>query len=279
MINFEEEIKNVKKLPTISGVIARLSALVASRNSTIDEIVDVINYDQSLTSNIIKWVNSPLWGGAKEISDIKEAVIRLGPGRILKIVVGETVKPAMLAEVEKYGLVKEELWRHTVASAAAAEELQKHVKVSLPPESFTAALLHDVGKVVIAELVDEDTFNQIIDLNNSGKYSFIQAERKVLGIGHPKVGWLVAKSWNFPENVAQAILYHHDPDKKPDVVNDVVHLANIAAKTLGIGIGNEELNVFGSAKSGERLGLKPKGFEILLSDVLVKMTDIEKSFK
>jgi putative nucleotidyltransferase with HDIG domain len=177
--------------------------------------------------------------------------------------------------LDMYGLVQGELWKHSFAAAIAAEEMNNLTAEELPNESFTAALLHDIGKLALSQVMDEEKLEEIIRLSKSEKYSYYDAEQEVLGISHTKVGWMLAKDWNFSEKIAQAILYHHEPEKNPDIIIDVVHVANLVTKILAIGLDFGELRVWGSGKSAKRIGLSRQDFENLVAIVQQRMETIE----
>jgi putative nucleotidyltransferase with HDIG domain len=279
MNNLTKLLENLDQLATLPTVVARLAALIKDPQSDINDIVQVIAYDQALTANLIRWANSAVWAQRKPIVDVKEAVIRLGPGRIFQIVVGSHLKRPMESACAEYGLNEGELWKHAIASSLACEELGSHCASELPPEAITAALLHDVGKLVLKQLIDPKTLQAIVDLSNSPGVTYVQAEFELLGFAHPEVGSEMANRWHFPETVIAAIFNHHNPDGAVDLVTDAVHVSNIAAKTVGIGLGNEAMNLSGSEKSAQRLGIARKHFEHICMSVLEKLPGLEQLYQ
>ncbi len=279
MISKEEVLQKTKKLPVMPVVAVKLANLVASTNSNISEIVRVISYDQSLTANLMRWANSSIWGQRRKILDVKEAVIRLGPGRILEIIVGSKVKSHMENECPQYGLYKGEMWKHAIASALAAEELQNFAETTIPSDCFTAALLHDIGKLAISEAIDEKTFSYIVKLSDLEKMSFLDSEKEILKFSHQEIGGEIAKKWNFPESIRNAIQYHHNPDEISEPTTDVAHISNLVAKTLGIGLGYEALNLVGSTNAAKRIKLSREGFEKLCAKVITRLPEIEQLYQ
>ena len=150
--------------------------------------------------------------------------------------------------------------------------------LALPPETFTASLLHDIGKLILKQLIDPDKLDKILELSDSNGKTYIEAEKEVLGYSHTDVGFRIAKLWNFSDSIAESILYHHNPEKHHKVITDAVHVSNICAKMIGLGLGNEALNLFGSGDSAARLGITPKDFEKVCFAVSEKLPDIEKLY-
>ena len=227
MSNLEELLKEFNKLEPMPAVATKLAALVSNPESTMDDITNVISYDPALVANLLRWVNSALWAQNNPVVNIKDAIIRLGPGRILQIIVGKRVKSSMKKEVKEYGLDSDELWKHSVACALASEELVRHIKVDLPPETFTAVLLHDIGKLVLKQMIDPEKQESILELVYNNGTTYYEAEKEILGYAHAEVGFRIAKQWDFDEQIAQSILYHHVPDESESPMTDAVHISNI----------------------------------------------------
>lgn len=279
MSELEKLLQEFNKLEPMPVVATKLAAMVSNPTSTIDDITDVISYDPALVTNLLRWVNSALWAQNNPIVNIKDAVIRLGPGRILQIVVGKKVKSSMEKEIEEYGLDSGELWKHSIACAIASEELIRYLKIDLPTETYTAVLLHDVGKLVLKQLISPELQESILTLASSNGTTYYEAELNILGFSHSEVGYRITKQWNFGESIAQSILNHHTPDNQISHMTDAIHVSNIVAKSIGIGLGNEALNLAGSVNSVKRLGLSRLGFEQLCFTVSEKLPEIVKLYE
>lgn len=272
-------VKEIDKLEPMPIVVTRLSSIIANPKSTIDDIVNVISYDPSLVANLLQWANSALWARRNLITIVKDAILHLGAWRIMQVVVGKHLKSSMEEDIPEYGLNSKELWKHAIASSLAAEELNCLIKVTLPLETYTIVLLHDIGKLIMKQMISPEKLNAIIELSNSNGITYYDAEKKILGFTHAEVGFEMTKQWKFSESISKSILYHHDPEKHTNPITDAVHISNISAKTIGIGLGNEGLNLFGSSDSAKRLGLSVKDFERVCYKVKEKIPEIEKLYE
>lgn len=139
-----------------------------------------------------------------------------------------SVNGVMAREVPGYGLGRGELWRHAVAVSVISENLSKGLDLPVPEETFTAALLHDVGKLVLGGMVHADLAR--IEGALARGVSFENAEREVLGLDHAEAGAEILERWSIPEGLVSAVRWHHAPDRSPG--HDVM---------LGIGTGREGL--------------------------------------
>ena len=162
-----------------------------------------------------------------------------------------------------------ELWRHSIAVSVAGEGLVKELDILVPEEIFTAALLHDVGKLILGEFVKED-INKI-EIKASTGIPFQVAEHEVLGTDHAEIGAHVLMNWSFPSEIVNAVRWHHDPDasEKINTLIDIVHIADVLCLMIGIGVGREGLKYEPSPSVSKRLGLTYKHLEMIASQTLL----------
>ena len=279
MITLEQITGRIKELAPLPPTATRLAAVLATPTYNIDECVEVVRYDQALTLAIIKYVNSAFAAAARPIADIKEAVIRLGGGRILRDLLASHLRGNLTVELPAYGYKESDLWRHSVAAAVAVEILGRHA--ALPPAglSFTAALLHDIGKLVLARAAPRNDMEAIWKKVSVEKYTCEAAEKTVLGFSHAEVGGAVLTAWALPAGMATSVANHHAPSDTGDPMTDCVMAANLVARSIGEGIGHEGMSVGADAGVGRRLGLSRDKFELVCAESRCRMLDVTSVFK
>jgi len=246
------EIKNIAPLPLS---VVRLAELVSNPDSSTNDFVLVIKYDPALTANVLRWANSAWSQSQTPIAEVRSAIVRLGTENILKLAIGYHLMSPMKKANSGYQLSENELWRHSVTAALAAENLKKLTTLSFPTSTFTAALMHDLGKVVLGRHLGMETLKEAILKRMEEGLTYIEAEREITGTDHAEVGAAIAREWKIPDPLVKAIADHHDPDRNPDPILDVVHISNAIAKLIGQGVGIEQMNMAVSTQSAERLGL------------------------
>jgi putative nucleotidyltransferase with HDIG domain len=145
-------------------------------------------------------------------------------------------------------------------------------------ESFTAALLHDVGKLVISDFIVE-RLGPIEELILQG-VPFEAAEREVLGIDHAEAGALVLRNWSFPEPLVHAVRWHHSPDGSGSTskVTDLVHVADILCLRLGIGRSRDYLKFKIEESCLRRLRLEDEAFAATTETIQKDAGNVLKSF-
>ena len=253
----------VKAFPAMPAAAAKLLSLLDDSDSTPEQIQEVLRYDPGLTANILKLTNSAYFGIPSKVSSVRQAIILLGWKRLIQLVMTVCMSPLINKPVPGYDLQGGELWRHSVAVSVAADILVKVLKIPEADEVFTAALLHDVGKLVLGGFVKQD-IEQIEKMVSKG-ITFDVAEYMVLGTDHAEIGAHILKNWSFPLELVNAVQWHHDPDScdKYCILSDIVHIANALGLMVGAGNGKNGFRIEPSADVTERLEIKPAHLEAM----------------
>jgi uncharacterized domain HDIG len=245
----------------------------------LSEIVRLVELDQVLTANLLRVANSAWSGSLRQIMTVRDALLRLGVGRILEFAVGCEVAKPMAQELPGYGLAEKELWRHSVAAALAVEYMSAVTSKPIPPAAFTAALLHDIGKLLLNKHLGPEGQAAMAELTFGEGLPYVEAERRLLGTDHAEVGGVLARLWDLPEPLVTAIEMHHDAHSEPNDLLDAVQVGNAVAKLIGVGFGNEQLNLRVNSESLPRLGISAKGLELLCLRVVEGLVAAENFFE
>ena len=258
----------IRSFPGMPGTAVKLLALIDNPGMRVSQIEEILRHDPGLTANVLRLANSAYFGIPSKVGSIRQAVILLGLKRLIQMVIAACVSAIMDKSVPGYDLPPGELWRHSIAASVAAEGLVKVLEVDAAEEIFTAALLHDVGKLVLGDFV-KDEFSQIETAVSQG-ISFEMAEKIVLGTNHADVGARILTKWLLPPEIVNAVQFHHAPEasEQHSSMLDIVHVANFISMMIGIGIGRDGLQHEPSAEVTERLGLKPAHLEKVASQTM-----------
>lgn len=259
MVRLDKLVRQVRVLRPLPATTVRLAGLVSSSHVDLEEICEVIAYDQSLTLSLLRAANSAAEGGVSDVSQVFEAVFRLGAARVLALAVSANTCDLLKGGVPAYNLGEGVLWRHSVAAASAAETLSEFVNETLPPESFTAALLHDVGKLVMGRFLKSSDLEMISRTRSEAGLDLLAAETRVLGVHHGELGGIIAQHWKLPESIVKGIIYHHAPAQGKDLICDTVYAANLIAKRVE----DPSVSLTFDKEALERLGLSPSNMDEL----------------
>ncbi|MEE4262044.1 MAG: HDOD domain-containing protein [Desulfobacteraceae bacterium] len=268
----EDKIKQimaqVKSFPGMPATAAKLITMLKNSESTADQIEEVLRYDAGLTANILKLTNSAYFGIPSKVSSVRQAILMLGWKRVIQLVMTMCMSTVMKKPVPGYDLPQGALWQHSVAVSVAAEAVVKALKIPEAEEVFTAALLHDIGKLVLGGFVKND-LDQIKSMVSKG-IAFEVAEYMVIGTDHAEIGARILEKWAFPEGLVNAVNWHHDPEtcKNHCTLSDIVHIANTVGLRIGFGREIEGLRIEPSVAVTDRLGLEPVDLEVLAEQTL-----------
>lgn len=214
-------------LEPLPASVTRLAGLVSDPDIDLESVVEVISYDPALAGDVLRRANSAASAPRSPIVDVGQAAARLGSAAILTMAMGHAVGHRMSAPLEIYGLSPGELWRHSVATAISAEVVRSKSSVAIPPQAVTAALLHDIGKMVLARCVPPDVFAAIRQVVEEHRVPLAEAEQHYLGTNHADVGRVVAVTWSLPLSIQIGITRHHTADQVSDVVARAVGVADM----------------------------------------------------
>ena len=230
MIDLERLIKDANDVAPLPTTVTKLLSVMQGDDWSVDAAVDVIRFDAGLTARLLRLANSVAYGRAGRSGNLREAVLRLGRSAVLSTSMAEGVRTALPAKSMPAGYTEREFWQHSVAATLAVEKLERALGIPVAPEVATAALLHDVGKLVLGHLLSPDVMAVLRRAVEEGHLVAWRAESEVLQVNHAEVGALIAQHWNLPDLVVAGILHHHNPSLGEGNVAALVHVANEVAR-------------------------------------------------
>ncbi len=200
--------KTLKVLPTLSTVVDRVFEVLNDKNASFRELVDIVRYDQAISSKIISIANSAYYSRGVKIMSLQRAMIIIGLEELRYVV---TCLAFLEGILRKLSLKDEDLmalWRHSVYVACSAKVLSTNTLVEEPEKVFTAALVHDIGKVILYMYLED--YRHLIDGCNTRRRDVCGEERARFGIDHQEIGYYMSMKWRFPSEFGKIIRYHHD---------------------------------------------------------------------
>jgi len=255
MIDLSELCAQANELAPLPASTVRLAGLIGDPNHQLDDVTQLIKYDQVLTLKLLRAANCAASCASLRISDVSEAVCRLGSAQVLALAVAAGAKPLLQNGIPAYGLKEGALWRHSVAAAVGAETLQNMLDRPPLTETFTAALLHDLGKLIMGRFLSPEILDFIQSAMQMDKLGQLEAESLILKVNHGELGGLIAQHWQLPPRVVQGIIYHHNPEAGNDPICDLTFLANQFAKRIEAGIDGRKFDPVIPSDVVERLAL------------------------
>ncbi|MDC9728960.1 MAG: HDOD domain-containing protein [Methyloprofundus sp.] len=233
-VSEQEILDYVEKMPAFPKSVSKIIELTSSMDSSAKDIITVIEGDPVMTGKILQVMNSAFYSLPTKITSIHRALVIIGLNTIKNLAISVAVI-GVLKPYKEAHFDSDSFLEHSFATAVICKMLAERQGVSLLKSSdyFIAGLLHDFGKIVFAEL-KEDEFKLALDESSDNNTSLHLAELKHLGMDHSQVSQILAIKWGLSENVAEAIKDHHQ-SRPDDLLSSCIFVANQIAKQGQIG--------------------------------------------
>lgn len=222
--------QGLQELPVFHNVAVKLQQLLSTRSFEIDDIIELIGEDQSLSSRVLKVANSSYYAGLTQIATIKDAIIRLGAQEIANMAMLASQFEFYHSKNETLNHLMQRLWGHALACAVGAKWIARTSGYpGMASEAFMGGLMHDIGKLALLKIVD--------DIQTQKETMEPLTETVICSIMdsmHEEVGFNLMKSWNFPEFYCDIARNHHTLGfNRANILLVAVRLANRTCKRLG----------------------------------------------
>jgi putative nucleotidyltransferase with HDIG domain len=220
------------------AAVTQLATACHDPNATAATFEEIIKCDPALAVRILRMANSPLYGLSNEVRSIGHATVVLGIRKLRSLALS-VAGAKMFSEGKTASRDRKALWNHSLGCATIARLLADSVSHVLPEDAFLAGIFHDVGKLLLYDVVPHE-YACIASENKGAR--LIEEEEFVFGLNHQDIGLKSAHSWKLPEQIKAAIGHHHNPDSSPlhrEFVI-VIHAANSLARSWCIGSDSEE---------------------------------------
>jgi putative nucleotidyltransferase with HDIG domain len=206
----ESIIQSVSSLRPMPSNVSRILSEIEKQDITIEALVGLISLDQALTALVLQMSNSVSLGYSRTCSTLNEAIMLIGLGRLKTILLTSSATGMMKRSLSGYRQGAGQLWHHSLVTAVASEWLAQALHYPNPEEAYVSGLIHDIGKLLLDQVVLSN-YSSIVDFVQKHNMPLWQAEEKLIGIDHAKLGGLIAEHWNFPVVLVDAIRFHHVP--------------------------------------------------------------------
>lgn len=279
MQELDSYINKVKNLPPAPRILPKILQVLNQPDRDSSEIVDLITFDPSLTARLLQLCNSAFFASGNPVSDVQEAVGRLGFNQVYRMVATLSGAQALSPAQKGYGIAHGELWKHSVTTALAAEIMAKEYEEDASV-AFTAGLLHDIGKVILSEAL-ESVYQKVIDETETNQQSLLEAEKKLIGVEHAELGGRLLALWKFPANLVAAVWSHHQPANAASFqrLASFVYLGNMIAHFMGFSYGHQAFAFRGRAEALKILEMSPDALPQYMIRTFERIEAVEAMFR
>ena len=273
IVDLADLVKAAKELEPLSASALRLLELSSRPNIEIGDVIGVVEIDPALTATVLRLANSSMSSPLREIGTAHDAVVRLGVDLVISSALsagpGRQLRAASPVPSPPNDPAEADLWRHSIAAALAANLLRRRAKVEITPDVIAAALLHDIGKIVLSQYLTHEQHDSIADHQTANNVSRIEAEAESLALHHGGLGGVIAEHWKLPQSIVRSIAEHHSPSADAPTVVWATYLAAVVAYRITNNAPTAFADDPNLGKAFDKLQLTPSA----LADIVERVTN------
>ncbi|UGQ45600.1 HDOD domain-containing protein [Massilia endophytica] len=231
-LSYDDVVRTLEDLPSLPAVVMELLNSIDQDDVDISVLARKVSHDTALTAKTLRLANSSVYGLQVKVTTIQQAITYLGFQSTRNLITAAAVT-GCFAESACPGFDHKAFWRHSIASACCAKVLARHMRFN-QDYAFTAALLHDIGRLVLAACFPQQ-YAEVLALRSSRDCQLLEAEREVLGVDHVEAGLALAEHWNFSDTMRLAIGGHHAPEAPgAGFLATIIHVADAMVHALDL---------------------------------------------
>ncbi len=225
---FQLKLKTNEDLPIVPQLHMQAVHVSASSDGEAYELLEVLRRDPAMSARILRIANSSHYGFSGQISSLQTAIAMLGTAEVKKLITSTSIYSSEM-NLGSFDIYK--YWHHSTAVAEMSLALGRLLQLASSNEIYTAALLHDIGKLVMAKYFSKelDLVNEYIVADGCSSYD---AEMAIVGVSSSAIGSITLKEWNYPETIVDMVYDHAKPEKAKSCIIEahVIEFANFVSK-------------------------------------------------
>jgi putative nucleotidyltransferase with HDIG domain len=253
----QKKVEALRSLPSSPAVLKPLLDLLHQppERVQIDQVVKLVSYEKTITAQLLRIANSPLYGRTKPAESIQAAIVTLGIQRIEDILLSNCF--SKMVPHNKWVVDPRVFWRHSFGCALVCREFAVRIGYNDPDKAYLAGLLHDLG-IIVNSLAFTEQYREVIAKAVEAGRPLDEQEEDTLGFTHSQSGVILAKAWALPQSIRDVIEWHHTTTLAPagNPLIAITHLADLLCRVRSLGYGYEEWRVVDLATDPGWIDLK-----------------------
>jgi putative nucleotidyltransferase with HDIG domain len=236
-------------MPSLSSTATKILQVANDPASSANDLNKVISLDPVLAGKVLKLVNSAYFGFQEKMTSTVRAIVVLGLNTIKNLALSTAMLETMKAK-SSTGLIMDEYWKHLLATGVLAKHIARKININknLLEDYFLCGLMHDIGKIVLNNLIPEG-YGKIIAISKQAYKPLHLYETAIFGINHAEIGQLLGKKWGLQSQIVEAMAFHHSPSHVSNDNKKLVYaiiISNNYVRRLNVGFsGNSYTEAIG----------------------------------
>jgi HD-like signal output (HDOD) protein len=262
-------VRQLKTFPALPETVVRVREATQDPRSSLRDVARVIIMDPPIAAKVLSVANSAAYGFPRRVQEVPLAVTLLGLRETYSIVLSTAVLD-LLEKTRHFDYKR--FWLESMCCAAATRLVLKASSRRDLSGAFAAGLLHDIGRVALAEVAPSHYAQIPVEASDD---DLIEEELNALGISHTEAGYELALHWDLPPELAQAIRHHHHPETAPEHSETAaaVRLADAMASAQGEDLEENKHILEKNRTSLDILRLDAEMAEAMLAEYLAHRDD------
>ncbi|MDR4499414.1 MAG: response regulator [Candidatus Scalindua sp.] len=209
-------VTGIKDLPSFPGLYDIIVREMQYPEPSIRKIGYIISQDVSMSAKVLQLVNSAFFGLPEKIRDPQQATIRLGIDTLRALVLSNHIFSSFPEGSELYGLPLLDMWKHSLMTGRLAKDIARAVSgdKEIAEEALIAGMFHDIGKLILQKVPRQ--YKMVEEFIEKNGCDHVEAEYTVLKTSHAEMGSYLLGLWGIPDNIVEAVAFHHNPSKLLD---------------------------------------------------------------
>lgn len=228
----KEMVAGAIEIASLPEVFLRVNEMIDSPRYSAADIGHVIGRDPGLTARLLKIVNSAFYSFPSQIDSVSRAITIIGTRELRDLILATSVV-RVFKGIPNDLVTMDDFWRHSVCCGLAARALAAKRGERMVERFFVAGLLHDIGSLLIYRKIPELAREALLRCRHNN-VPLYRAEQDIMGFDHAAVGGEILRKWKLPEQLQEAVEFHHTPSRAARFPRDtaLVHIADVVAEAM-----------------------------------------------
>ena len=271
-------VARLNDLPPPPPIYPKLIQMINDPRTTSKTFGSALSAEPAIANKILDLANSPFYHFSQKFKTIENAVSMLGMPATAELVLIFATIAQLSAEQNPLRYILRSIWGHCIGTGIIARNIARKIDLKNLEDIFSAAVFHDIGRLVIAAYCHDDYF-KVEKMKNQAETEYIELEEEVLGYTHVDAGRMFCERWQLSNFIKNAVQYHHAfyETREYKMETALVHIANVFGHSLHYGKVKELVPDIDD-EAWETSGLKIDDLESIMQESEHIFTETEHIF-